>query len=127
MSDRATEVLNDIRSVLTDSANLLSGHRVVLFGSRAVGTEKERSDFDIGVDGESPLPLSSFYAIADKLESLRTLYRIDWVDLCRTSDVFRVEALKNSRIIYQDSHRMDPKRGIMVGNAGGSKPYVAYV
>lgn len=103
MSDRATEVLNDIRAVLTVSADLLRGHRVVLFGSRATGTSKDRSDFDIGVDGDAPLPLAAFYSIADKLESLRTLYRIDWVDLCRTSDAFRAEALKCSRILYHDT------------------------
>lgn len=100
MSDRATEVLNDIQAVLTTSSDLLHGHRVVLFGSRAAGTAKERSDFDIGVDGDAPLSFSAFYAIADRLESLRTLYRIDWVDLCRTSALFRSEALKNSRTLY---------------------------
>ncbi|MEI6564939.1 MAG: nucleotidyltransferase domain-containing protein [bacterium] len=103
MNDRATEVLNDIRAVLAASGELLRGHRVVLFGSRAAGTAKDRSDFDVGVDGETPLPLTAFYAIADKLESLRTLYRIDWVDLCRTSETFRSEALKNSRILYHDN------------------------
>lgn len=102
MSDRATEVLNEIRGVVTASAELLRGHRVVLFGSRAAGTARERSDFDIGVDGDTPLPLSAFYAISDKLESLRTLYRIDWVDLCRTSNSFRSEALKCSKVLYHD-------------------------
>jgi len=102
MSDRAVEVLSDIRAVLTASADLLRGHSVVLFGSRATGTAAERSDFDIGVNGKVPLPLTAFYAIADKLESLRTLYRIDWVDLCRTSDVFRAEALKCSTVLYHD-------------------------
>jgi predicted nucleotidyltransferase len=103
MSDRVTEVMNDIRAVLTASSDLLRGHRVVLFGSRAAGTARDRSDFDIGVDGDVALPLAAFYAIADKLESLRTLYRIDWVDLCRTSDVFRAEALKCSRTLYHDT------------------------
>ena len=103
MSDRAAEVLNDIRGVLTASADLLRGHRVVLFGSRAAGIAQERSDFDIGVDGDEPLPLAAFYSIADKLESVRTLYRIDWVDLSRASDVFRCEALKCSRTLYHDS------------------------
>jgi predicted nucleotidyltransferase len=103
MSDRATEILNDIQGVLIASAELLRGHRVVLFGSRAAGTSKDRSDFDIGVDGDAPLPLTAFYAISDKLESIRTLYRIDWVDLCRTSDIFRSEALKKSRTLYHDN------------------------
>lgn len=103
MSDRAAEVLSDIGRVLAASADLLRGHRVVLFGSRAAGGAKERSDFDIGVDGDEPLSLAAFYSIADKLESLRTLYRIDWVDLCRTSDGFRSEALKSCRILYHDT------------------------
>lgn len=102
MSDRAAKVLNDIQAVLATSSDLLRDHRVVLFGSRATGTAKDRSDFDIGVDGDTPLGFSAFYAIADRLESIRTLYRIDWVDLCRTSDLFRSEALKNSRILYHD-------------------------
>ena len=95
--------MNDIREVLASSSDLLRGHRVVLFGSRAAGTARERSDFDIGVDGDAPLPLADFYVIADKLDSVRTLYRIDWVDLCRTADSFRLEALKCSRILYHDS------------------------
>jgi predicted nucleotidyltransferase len=103
MNDRASEILNDIRNVLTTSADLLRGHRVVLFGSRAAGTAKPRSDFDVGVIGDTPLAYSAFYAISDKLEAIHTLYRIDWVDLCRTSDLFRSEALKCSRILYHDS------------------------
>ena len=102
MRDRSTEVLNDIQAALIASADLLRGHRVVLFGSRAAGTARERSDFDIGVDGDGPLPLVAFYAIADKLESVRTLYRIDWVDLRRTTDIFRAEALKCARTLYHD-------------------------
>ena len=103
MSDRAAEVLHDIRVVLAASSDLLRGHRVVLFGSRAAGTARERSDFDLGVDGDVPLPLSAFYAVADRLESLRTLYRIDWVDLCRTSETFRAEALRCNRVLYHDA------------------------
>jgi len=103
MTDRETEVLETIRAVLADAADLLRGHRVVLFGSRAAGVARPRSDFDIGVDGGAALPLSAFYSIADKLESLRTLYRIDWVDLCRVSAGFRAEALKQCRVIYHDA------------------------
>lgn len=103
MSDRASEVLQGIVSVLNASGHLLRGHRVVLFGSRANGMARERSDFDIGVDGDSPLPLTSFYAIADQLDKIRTLYRIDWVDLRRTSETFRQEALTFSKMLYHDT------------------------
>ncbi len=43
----------------------LRGHRVILFGSRASGTARLRSDFDVGVIGDEPLPVKVFYEIDD--------------------------------------------------------------
>ncbi len=81
-------------------ADELSGYRVVLFGSRSRRSHRERSDFDIGVIGERPLFMKDFYRISDFLESLPTLYRIDWVDLNRASDRLKENALKNAVVLY---------------------------
>ncbi len=90
-----------LRQALRANARRLQGHKVVLFGSRATGRTRERSDYDLGVVGDVPLPLEDFYAIEDVLEALPTLYRIDWVDLMRTDARFRDRALKEAEVLYE--------------------------
>ena len=72
----------------------LRGYRIVLFGSRATGNASERSDFDIGILGDEPVSLQTFYRIDDLLESIETLYKIDFVDLNRAAPSLKAEALK---------------------------------
>jgi len=83
------------------NTNRLGGRQVVLFGSRAQGKAKSRSDFDLGVVGDTPLPLVDFFAIGDMLDELPTLYRIDWVDLARVSERFRSQALQKVEVIHE--------------------------
>ncbi len=97
---RELEVKDMLRQSLRQAASRLHGYRVFLFGSRATGTARPRSDFDVGVDGESPLPLEDFYAIEDLFESLPTLYRIDWVDFGRVSPEFKARATKRIEVLY---------------------------
>ncbi len=94
-----------LRQALRANAHRLLGHKVVLFGSRATGRARERSDYDLGVVGDVPLPLEDFYAIEDALEALPTLYRIDWVDLMRTDERFRARSLREAEILYE--HALD--------------------
>jgi predicted nucleotidyltransferase len=95
----------EIRAMLVETmranTNRLGGHKVVLYGSRAQGKAKSRSDFDLGVVGDTPLPLVDFFAIEDMLEELPTLYRIDWVDFARVSERFRTQALQKVEVIYE--------------------------
>lgn len=98
---REDQILKWIRDGLLEFADELSGYKVVLFGSRARRKHRERSDFDVGVVGDHPLPLKTYYRISDFLESLPTLYRIDWVDLNRAMDKLRENALKNSVVLYE--------------------------
>ena len=107
MTTREQEILEDIRQTVSGFAERLRGYRVVLFGSRAAGMARPRSDFDIGVDGSAPLPLKTFYDLAGRLDELRTLYRIDWVDLRRVSPAFRTEALKHCQEIFHATTTVD--------------------
>ena len=91
---RDQQVFEMIRDTIAGFADELQGYAVFLFGSRADGTMCARSDFDIGVLGEGPLPVGLFSRIADRLDELPTLYRIDWVDLATVSERFRAEALR---------------------------------
>jgi len=97
---REDQILSWIREGLADYADELSGYTVVLFGSRARRSHRDRSDFDVGVIGEDPLPLKTYYRIGDFLESLPTLYRIDWVDLNRAMERLRKNALANAVVLY---------------------------
>ena len=53
---------------------------VILYGSRAKGTARERSDIDIAVSG-----VECFDELVEKIEELPTLYSVDLLnmDTCR--------------------------------------------
>ncbi len=67
--------------------------RIVLFGSRATGRHTPRSDYDIGIDASTPIPLDIFARIQADIEALPVLQKIDVVDLGRVSAAFRNAAL----------------------------------
>ena len=101
MTSREEAIKQLIKEQLRKAAFGLKGYKVFLFGSRATGTAKSRSDFDVGVYGKRPIPLKTFYSIEDLLESIETLYSIELVDLNRVSLSFRKEAMKTAEIIYE--------------------------
>ncbi|MFH1761732.1 MAG: nucleotidyltransferase domain-containing protein [bacterium] len=70
-----------------------------LFGSRAAGTAKLKSDFDIGVMGDKKLPIDLFYKIEDMLDSIKTLYRLELIDFWNVSPAFKKQALKQIEVL----------------------------
>jgi len=98
--NREAEIKTLIADVMRRNADLLLGHRVFVFGSRATGDARPHSDFDIGVMGDEPLPLKDFYTIEDHLDDLPTLYKIDWVDFNRASPRFRERATQQMEVIH---------------------------
>ena len=99
--DRVARIKAMLKRELLRFAPALKGHRVFLFGSQAAGTARPRSDFDVGVDGDEPLPLRTFFAIEDAFEDLPTLRRIDWVDLKRAGPGFRKRAMRHVEVLYE--------------------------
>jgi predicted nucleotidyltransferase len=97
---REEQVKELIVGVMQKFAPQLRGRKIILFGSRASGKARPRSDFDVGVIGDEPLPIKVFYEIDDMLENLPTLYRIDWVDLNNAAPALRARALANSEVIH---------------------------
>lgn len=86
-------VLNDI----IDFAVKYNIQKVVLFGSRARGTHKERSDIDIAVCGGD---CDSFYW--DIKENAHSLLTFDIIDLdSGTSDDLKKEIEKDGVVIYE--------------------------
>jgi len=66
-----------------------AAYQVFLFGSRAVGSSRERSDIDIGIEGPAPVPSEALDAIHEELEEAPTLFSIDVVDFARLPEGFR--------------------------------------
>ena len=97
---REDEIKKMLRSCFSEFKKELTGRKVLLFGSRADDTARDRSDFNIGIVGDEPLPLKTFFMIEDRLDNLDTLYKLDWVDQNRADESFRDEALKQVEVLY---------------------------
>jgi len=89
-----------IKQQLRKAAPKLKGYKIVLFGSRVTGKAHDRSDFDVGIVGDRPIGLRTFYEIDNLMESIETLYRIDLVDLNRAAPALKREALKAVEPLY---------------------------
>ena len=73
---KADEVICEVSKLCRD----FHADEVILYGSRAKGTARERSDIDIAVSG-----VNDFDLLVEKIEDLPTLYSVDVLnmDTCR--------------------------------------------
>lgn len=62
---------------------------VILYGSRAMGTVRERSDIDIAVSG-----VDNFDELVEKVEDLPVLYSIDLLNLDTCRNELLLEDIK---------------------------------
>ena len=72
-----------VEEVISEVAKLcrnFHAKEVILYGSRAKGTARERSDIDIAVTG-----VKNFDILEEKIEELPTLYSVDLLNMdpCR--------------------------------------------
>lgn len=63
-------------------------YKVFYFGSRVNGTNRERSDVDIGIEGNEIVPYDKLHQILNDIDNIRTLYKIDFVDFKDCSEAF---------------------------------------
>lgn len=77
----------------------LSKYKVFIFGSRVTGKGNDRSDIDVGIEGEEEVPLVLMGKIKDEMEDLPTLYKIDAVDFFQLSDKFKEVAKEKMEMI----------------------------
>lgn len=75
------------------------GYRAFFFGSRVSGTSGERSDIDLGIEGQRALDPAAKAAILEAIENLPILYTIDLVDFATVRPEFRKKALKHTEPI----------------------------
>ena len=76
-----------VRDILNNA--LPNNARVFVFGSRAKNTTKRSSDLDIAIDLGRSLTRSEALELADQFEESDLSYRVDIVDLCSVTDVFK--------------------------------------
>ncbi len=73
--------------------------KTVLFGSRAKGTARERSDIDIAVEG-----VKDFDAFCEKIDEIEILYTIDVLNLETCRNQLLMEDIKAyGRKIYEEA------------------------
>jgi predicted nucleotidyltransferase len=76
----------------------LRPRRIVLFGSRAKGTNRHGSDFDLALDCRKP-GFSEVRRVQEKLEEESGLYHIDLVFLSSVSRTFRRLILNTGKVM----------------------------
>lgn len=82
---------------LADMAQYYGLQKLILFGSRARGDYKERSDIDLAVSGGN---ISAFAAAAD--EELPTLLQIDIISLDNAVQKELLQAIEQEGIILYE-------------------------
>lgn len=76
----------------------LEEYSVFLFGSRAVGSQHQMSDIDVGIWGQKPLPLLLKSDLEEELEECIVPYKVDVIDFFNVSDEFKKYALENINV-----------------------------
>lgn len=82
---RAEEVIREVAALCKN----FQAEKVILYGSRAKGTARVRSDIDIAVAG-----VADFDLLMEKVEELPTLYRVDLLNLDTCSNPLLLEDIK---------------------------------
>ncbi|MCH5349702.1 MAG: nucleotidyltransferase domain-containing protein [Oscillospiraceae bacterium] len=95
--DRKYDLPENIKNEIAEYAEKYGVTKVILFGSRARGTNRERSDIDIAVSGGD---FSEFCYAMD--EEVRTLLMFDVVNLnsCKSKELMS-EIEKDGITIYE--------------------------
>ncbi|KKU80769.1 hypothetical protein A2875_04845 [Candidatus Gottesmanbacteria bacterium RIFCSPHIGHO2_01_FULL_46_14] len=74
-------------------------YRFFLFGSRVTGYARRFSDFDIGIEGETPVSPNTMGVIKEELEESNLPYKVDIVDFSTVDPEFRNLALKHTQYL----------------------------
>lgn len=82
------KVKKDILHIIGKHLNS-NQYKVFFFGSRVAGKGDDRSDIDIGIEGEKPVSDDLLMVIKEEIDALPILYKIDLVDFQRTSMKFK--------------------------------------
>lgn len=77
----------------------LAEYHVFFFGSRVAGGGTERSDIDVGIEGEKPIPAGALLDIQEEVEEIPMLYKMEIVDFNRVAPIFKEVARQHIEFI----------------------------
>ncbi len=80
---------NDLKLIREILVHYVPDRPVFVFGSRVTGRAKRRSDLDLAIGGETPLPLRIQGSLADAFDESDLPIEVDVVDVSAVSDTFR--------------------------------------
>lgn len=91
--------IDQVYAQIVEFAQQAGARRVVLFGSRARGTNQPRSDIDLAIEGCPDFP-----ALEERLqEELWSLLRLDVVNLDDPiSTELREEIARDGKVLYEE-------------------------
>ena len=81
-----------VEEVIAEVAKLskqFGATEIILYGSRAKGCTRERSDIDIAISG-----VKDFDTLVEKVENLPTLYSVDLLDIDHCKNQLLLEDIK---------------------------------
>lgn len=94
------EIISIIRYNTHSVANSMH-YKIWLYGSWAKGNALSVSDIDIAVDAGEKLPEDDYFKILREIDNLRTLRKIDFVDMNRVGEGLRNSILETGKILYE--------------------------
>ena len=75
--------------------------KVFLFGSRATGRARSRSDIDLGIDLGHAIAPEVFAALRDAFDELPIMQKVDVVDFFVLDESFKAVALQQIESFYE--------------------------
>ncbi len=96
-----TEQIESLIKMVVSKHVDVDGTYVFLFGSRADGTAKRASDYDIGLYSGQQIPFGTISKIKNELDDLPIPVFIDFVDFSMVSPEFKNIALKRIKLWNQ--------------------------
>jgi predicted nucleotidyltransferase len=87
----------------------VAGRPVYVFGSRVNGRAQRRSDLDLAIGGDDPMPLRVRAALAEAFDESDLPIEVDVVDLSAISETFRARISSEWIPLDLSSALADPK------------------
>lgn len=81
---------NDLQIVMRILEDIVPGRPVFVFGSRATGRSRRRSDLDLAIGGEIPLGNRVMADLREAFDESDLPIEVDVVDLTEATGIFRM-------------------------------------
>ncbi len=98
MSNRINEIIDSVKDILIQNYN---PNKILIFGSRAKGSEDIGSDFDFAVETKYKRDEEQLLLVKSQIEKISGLYKVDIVFFNEVDDGFKQIILDTGKVIYE--------------------------